>query len=130
MVSAEFLNGLSGQILDAAIEVHRVLGGPGLLERIYEESLAQELDLRGLQVERQVAVPVLYKGKKIKDPLLVDLLVAGEIVVEIKSVEKINPSHSAQLLTYLRLSRKKLGLVINFGEKYVKNGFQRVVNGM
>jgi len=88
------------------------------------------LDLRGLQVERQVAVPVLYKGKKIKDPLLVDLLVAGEIVVEIKSVEKINPSHSAQLLTYLRLSRKKLGLVINFGEKYVKNGFQRVVNGM
>lgn len=130
MVNVAYLNHLSGQILDAAIEVHRVLGGPGLLEGIYEEAFAEELALRGLKVERQVAVPVSYKGKGIKAPLLIDLLVAELVVVEIKSVEKIIPIYSAQLLTYLRLSGKKLGLIVNFGEKYVKNGFQRVVNGL
>lgn len=130
MEQVDYLNNLSGQILDAAIEVHRELGGPGLLESIYEEAFAEELLLRGLKVERQIAVPVYYKGKNIKAPCYVDLLVAGEIVVEIKSVERIIPIYSAQLLTYLRLSGKKLGLVVNFGERYVKSGFQRVVNGL
>jgi GxxExxY protein len=128
MVDGHHLNHLSGQILDASIEVHRELGGPGLLESIYEESLARELGLRGLQVERQVAIPVYYKGDKIKHPMIIDLLVAEEVIVEIKSVEKFNPIFSSQLLTYLRLSKRALGVVINFGEKYVKNGFHRVVN--
>lgn len=122
------LNSLSGQILDASIEVHRVLGGPGLLESIYEEALAEELSLRGLQVTRQMSVPVQYKGVPIRQPLVIDLLVAGQVIVEIKSVEKFNPVFASQLLTYLRLSGKPLGLVVNFGEKYVKNGFYRVVN--
>jgi len=124
----EKLNFLSGQILDASIEVHRTLGGPGLLEVIYEEALTHELALRGLTVERQCPVPVIYKTHTIKHPLFLDLLVNREIIVEIKSVEKFNPLYNAQLLTYLRLSKKPLGLIINFGEKFVKNGFYRVVN--
>lgn len=124
----ERLNLLSGGILDAAIEVHRELGGPGLLESIYEESLAHELGLRGLRVERQVAVPVQYKGRLIKSPLVIDLLVENSVIVEIKSVEKFNPLFASQLLTYLRLTGRPLGIVLNFGEKYVKNGFHRVVN--
>jgi GxxExxY protein len=126
--TAEVLNALSGQILDAAIEVHRVLGGPGLLEGIYEEALAFELELRGLVVERQVPVPVQYKSRIVKHPLVIDLLVAKKIIVEIKSVEQFNPVYTSQLLTYLRLTRRSLGLVINFGERHVKNGFHRVVN--
>jgi len=125
---ARYLNGLSGEILDASIEVHKELGGPGLLESIYEESLARELTLRGLEVQRQVRIPVEYKGAKIHDCLVLDLLVAGEVVVEVKSVEKYNPIYSSQVLTYLRLSNKPLGLIINFGEKYVKEGFHRVVH--
>ncbi len=122
------LNVLSGQILDAAIEVHRVLGGPGLLEGVYEEALAIELSLRSLGVARQVRVPVTYKGQVVKQPLVVDLLVADRIIVEIKSVEQFNPICLSQLLTYLRTTGLHLGLVINFGERYVKNGFYRVVN--
>jgi len=126
--TAETLNTLSGQILDAAIEVHRTLGGPGLLESIYEESLVFELGLRGLTVARQVPVQVQYKSHTVKHPLIIDLLVANKIIVEIKSVEKFNPVYASQLLTYLRLTGRSLGLIINFGERYVKNGFHRVVN--
>ncbi|MHB8712181.1 MAG: GxxExxY protein [Trichloromonadaceae bacterium] len=125
---AEALNALSGQILDAAIEVHRVLGGPGLLEGVYEEALALELGLRGLGVQRQLRIPVIYKGLVVKNPLVVDLLVSGSIIVEIKSVEQFNPIFLSQLLTYLRITGLTLGLVINFGERYVKNGYYRVVN--
>ncbi len=125
---AERLNLLSGGILDAAIEVHRELGGPGLLESIYEESFAHELGHRGLQVERQVAVPVQYKGRLIKSPLVIDLLVEDSVIVEVKSVEKFNTLFASQLLTYLRLTGRPLGIILNFGEKYVKNGFHRVVN--
>ena len=122
------LNSLSGQILDSAIEVHRVLGGPGLLEVIYEEALAHELKLRGNTVERQISVPVKYKGHCIRKPLILDLFVNKAIIIEVKSVEKLNPVYNAQLLTYLRLMDIPLGLIINFGEKYIKNGFYRVVN--
>ena len=126
--TVEALNALSGQILDAAIEVHRVLGGPGLLEGVYEEALALELGLRGLGVQRQLRIPVIYKGLVVKNPLVVDLLVSKSIIVEIKSVEQFNPIFLSQLLTYLRITGLTLGLVINFGERYVKNGFSRVVN--
>ena len=122
------LNSLSGQILDSAIEVHRTLGGPGLLEVVYEEALAHELKLRGNTIERQVPVPVKYKEHCISKPLILDLLVNKTIIIEVKSVEKINPVYNAQLLTYLRLTGISLGIIINFGEKYIKNGFYRVVN--
>ena len=126
---ADKLNILSGQVLDAAIEVHRTLGGPGLLESIYEESLAIELGLRGLVTARQVRIPIRYKGRHINHPLVADLLIENQLILEIKSVEKFNPIFISQLLTYLRLAEKPLGLIINFGEKFVKDGFHRVVNG-
>ncbi len=124
----EKLNFLSGQILDAAIEVHRVLGGPGLLEAVYEEALSCELEMRGFKIERQKAIPIKYKNHSIKHPLFLDMLVNDELIVEIKSTEKFNPIYNVQLLTYLRLLNKPLGLVINFGNKYVKDGIHRVVN--
>lgn len=123
-------NELSYQIIGAAIEVHRVLGGPGLLESIYQSALCHELKLRGLSVEEQVPVPVLYKGASIKDPLFLDLLVEKKVIVEVKAVEKVNLIFTTQLLTYLRLTNCKLGLLINFGVGYVKDGVSRVVNGL
>jgi GxxExxY protein len=122
-------NYLSHQIIGAAIEVHRELGGPGLLEAVYEEALAFELESAGLEVQRQRPVPVVYKGVEIKQPLSIDLLVAGRVVIEVKAVERFNPLYASQLLTYLRLGNFKLGLVINFGDKFLKNGIHRVVNG-
>ena len=123
-------NVLSGKIVDAAIEVHRILGGPGLLESIYEDALFYELELRGLKVQRQLQVPVLYKGKPIRDSMRLDLLVGGKVIVEIKATENIHAVHSAQVLTYLRLTRLKLGLVLNFGQPLLLDGLTRVVNGL
>ena len=123
-------NVISGQVIDAAIEVHRELDGPGLLENVYEQALAYELGLRNVLVTRQISVPVLYKGLEIAKPLVLDLLVAKKVIVEVKAVEKLNPAFCAQLLTYLRLTGKKLGLIINFGNKFVKDGVHRVVNGL
>jgi GxxExxY protein len=123
-------NILSGQVVDAAIEVHRTLGGPGLLESVYEEALVWELEQRGLAVQRQVALPIPYKGQTLSTPLRIDLLVAERLIVECKAVSQHNPVFEAQTLTYLRLSGLKLGLVINFGERIVKNGIHRVVNGL
>jgi len=114
----------------SAIEVHRELGGPGLLESIYEEALAAELQLRGLRVERQVVLPVVYKNQTLGTPLRLDLRVNGLVLVDNKSVVDWNPVFEAQMLTYLRLTKLKLGLVINFGERFVKNGIHRVVNGL
>lgn len=122
-------NDVSSVIIGAAIEVHRVLGGPGLIEDVYEEALCHELELRGLSVQRQVPVPIEYKGRQLKRPLKLDVLVNGAIIVEVKSVDDYHDIFQAQLLTYLRLTNKHLGLVINFGEKYVKDGVHRVVNG-
>ncbi|MCX7006962.1 MAG: GxxExxY protein [Kiritimatiellaeota bacterium] len=123
-------NELSNVIIGAAIEVHKELGGPGLLEDIYEEALCLELADRGLQVQRQVQVPVLYKGRRLKKPLVLDVLVVDKVIVEVKAVEKIIPVFNAQLLTYLRLADKRLGLLINFGEIKVSEGIHRVVNNL
>jgi len=123
-------NEISKIIVEAAIEVHRELGGPGLIECVYEEALVEELRLRGLTVERQLPVPIVYKGKVLGTPLRLDLKVNGLVLVDNKALIQYNPIFEAQLLTYLRLTRLKLGLVINFGERYVKNGIHRVVNGL
>jgi GxxExxY protein len=117
-------------VYESAIEVHRALGGPGLLEGVYEEALAWELAKQGLKVERQVQVPIQYKGHTLGTPLRLDLLVEGCVVVECKATAEYNPIFESQVLTYLRISGLKLGLVINFGEKIVKEGIHRVVNGL
>ena len=123
-------NEISKVIVDAAIEVHRELGGPGLLESVYEEALVEELTRQGLIVERQLQVPIHYKGKLLASPLRLDLKLNGLVLVDNKAVTDWNPIFEAQMLTYLRLTGLKLGLVINFGERYVKNGIHRVVNGV
>ena len=123
-------NEISAIILDAAITVHKELGGPGLLESVYEEALAYELELRGLVVDRQVVVPLTYKGQRLGTPLRLDLLVNGKVVVECKAVELYNTIFNVQVLTYLRQKQLKLGVVINFGAATIKEGFHRVVNGL
>ena len=123
-------NELSHDVIGAAIEVHTELGVPGLLEDIYEEALCHELSLRGIQVERQVGIPVVYKGKELDKRLVLDILVGNKLIVEVKAVEKYNAVFESQLLTYLRLTNRKLGLVINFGESKVKDGVHRVVNNL
>ena len=122
-------NEISRVILDAAIEVHRTLGGPGLLESVYEEALAYELTQRGLRVARQTKVPLVYKGQKLATPLRLDLLVEDRVIVECKAVTDYNALFGVQTLTYLRLTGCKLGLVINFGAKRIVDGYHRVVNG-
>lgn len=121
-------NKISAHVIDAAIEVHRILGGPGLLESIYEEALVHELELRKIPVKRQVAVPVLYKGVPVRDALRLDLLIADRVIVEVKATENNPKVYSAQILTYLRLTRRKLGLVLNFGQPLLRDGISRVVN--
>ena len=123
-------NQISAIILDAAIDVHRTLGGPGLLESVYQEALAYELSHRGLSVEREKIVPLVYKSQRLASPLRLDLLIGGLVIVETKATAQYNDIFEAQVLTYLRLTGLKLGLVINFGEKKVKDGFNRVVNGL
>jgi GxxExxY protein len=123
-------NEISKVIVGAAIEVHRELGGPGLLEGVYEEAMVEELTLHGMTIERQLQVPIIYKGKRLATPLRLDLKVNGLVLVDNKAVTEWNPVFEAQMLTYLRLTKLKLGLVINFGEQYVKNGIHRVVNGL
>lgn len=123
-------NDVAKVIVDAAIEVHRELGGPGLLEDVYEEALAEELTLRGLKVERQQPVRIIYKGRVLSKPLRLDMRVEGLVLVDNKAATEWNPVFEAQMLTYLRLTGLKLGLVINFGERFVKNGIHRVVNGL
>ena len=123
-------NEISKVIVEAAIEVHRTLGGPGLLESIYQEALAWELSQCGLAVQREKVVPVTYKDHSLACPLKIDLLVNGVVIVECKATSEYNPIFESQTLTYLRLTGLKLGLVINFGERLVKNGIHRVVNGL
>jgi len=121
-------NEISRIVVDAAIEVHRTLGGPGLLESVYEEALVYELQLRGLEVERQRGVPIVYKGARLASGLRLDLVVVGKVIVECKATRDNNPVFKAQALTYLRLMHLKLALVINFGMPLVKDGVHRVVN--
>jgi GxxExxY protein len=120
------LNAIGGVILDAALTVHRELG-PGLLESAYNVSLKHELQLRNLLVQGQVPVELNYKGINLGKAYAIDLLVENSIIIEIKSTEGINPIHVAQLITYLKLSERKLGYLINFNTPLLKNGFKRIV---
>ena len=123
-------NELSKIIVDAAIEVHRELGGPGLIEDLYEEALAEELRLRGVLVERQLPVRVVYKGRILNKLLRLDMKVGQIVLVDNKATTEWHPVFEAQMLTYLRLTGLKLGLVLNFGERILKAGIRRVVNGL
>jgi GxxExxY protein len=120
-------NELTGIILDACIEVHRVLG-PGLLESVYLFALGKELELRGIEVRKLVAIELTYKGHPTGKMYEMDMLVENEIVIELKAVETMHPVFDAQLISYLKLSGKKVGLLINFNVPQLKNGFKRFVN--
>ncbi len=120
-------NVLTDQIIGCAIEVHRHLG-PGLLESVYEECLCYELSQIGLHFERQVNLPLIYKGIKLQCGHKLDLVVEDSIVVELKAIDDLTPVHQAQLLTYLKSSNMKVGLLINFNVQYLKNGLKRIVN--
>lgn len=122
-------NELTEAIIGAAIEVHRQLG-PGLLEKVYEEALCHELTLRGIPFKRQALVPIVYKGVNLTTPYRCDLWVADMIIVENKSIAGFTPVDMAQLLGYLKLMDQRLGLLINFNVKFLKQGIKRVANGM
>ena len=123
-------NELSRVIIEAAIEVHRHLG-PGLLESIYEDALTHELtQAHQLRIERQKEIPVFYKGKPMGKGFRADLIVNEKVIVELKSVEELNPVHFKTLLSYLKLSDMRLGLLLNFNEEVLRNGIRRVVNGL
>ncbi|WP_295435715.1 GxxExxY protein [uncultured Thiodictyon sp.] len=122
-------NEIATIIVDAAVKVHRALG-PGLFESVYEAVLTHELRLRGLQVERQRAIAICYDGIFLDEGFRADLVVSGKVIVEIKSIEQLANVHRKQLLTYLRLSGMKLGLLLNFGGALMKDGIERIVNGL
>ena len=117
---------LTGVILDSAVEVHRELG-PGLLESAYRACLVRELKLRGLNAETEVAVPLLYKGEEVACGFRVDLVVQQKVIVELKAVERLLPIHEAQLLTYLKLCKRRVGLLMNFNATPLRSGFRRLV---
>ncbi len=123
------LNELSSAIIGAAIEVHKVIG-PGLLESAYEECLCHELGLRELSFERQKPLSIAYKGKELDYCYRLDIVVENAIIVELKSCEKIEPIHKAQLLTYLKISGLYLGLLLNFNMTVMRDGIVRIVNGI
>lgn len=127
-MNKEQINKLSGIILDCSIEVHRNLG-PGLLESVYEICLCKELSMKGINYQRQVLLPVNYKGEKLDADFRIDILVENEIIIELKAVEIMNPVYEAQLLTYLKLANKNLGLLINFNVPKLVDGFKRIING-
>jgi GxxExxY protein len=122
------INQISGSVVDAAMKVHSVLG-PGLLEKTYEICLSHELRKRGLSIASQVGLPVVYDNLKMNVGYRIDLLVEDAVIVEVKAVEAIAPIHHAQLLAYLKLSGKRLGLLINFNVLHLKDGVKRLVNG-
>ena len=122
-------NEISKLVVDAAYTVHVALG-PGLLESVYETVLCHELRKRGLKVERQVAVPVIYDGLHFEEGFRADIVVEDKLVLELKSVESVLPVHKKQTLTYIRLMDKRLGLLLNFGAALMKDGIWRIVNGL
>ena len=128
MTERERLNNITETVIGAAIQVHRTLG-PGMLESAYEACLVHELRKRGLAVEQQVPVPIVYEAVKLECGYRMDLLVERAVVVEIKSVEALAPVHSAQTLSYLRFSGGKLALLINFNVAVLKDGIKRFING-
>ncbi len=122
-------NEIGREIVDAAIAVHRELG-PGLMETVYEVILAHELKQRGLQVERQVRVPIEYRGLLFDEGFRADLILNDRVLIELKSIKKLTAAHRKQIQTYLRLTGMKLGFLLNFGEALMKNGIIRAVNGL
>jgi GxxExxY protein len=122
-------NEITGQVVDAALKVHKELG-PGLLETVYEAVLAYELEQRGFRVARQVPVPARYGPVEVHLAFRADLLIEDSVIVEIKASEGVAAVHKKQLLTYLRLAGKKVGLLINFNEEWLREGITRVVNGL
>ena len=124
--SGAAINRISGEVVDAAMRVHSVLG-PGLLESAYEACLAHELRSRGLQVATQIGLPVVYEGVRLDLVYRIDLSVEDAVIVEIKAVEAIAPIHEAQLLSYLKLSGKRVGLLINFNVLHLRDGIKRMV---
>lgn len=121
-------NEIAKAILDAAFVIHTKIG-PGVLESVYEVLLAHELIKRGLSVERQKAMSILYDGIRFDEAFRADLIVEGKVIAELKSVQTLSPVHAKQVLTQLRLTGLKLGLLINFGEAHLKNGIKRIING-
>jgi GxxExxY protein len=117
---------LTGQIVDCAVKVHRQLG-PGLLESAYEECLYQELIECGISTIKQVPMPLIYNGKKLELGYRLDLLIEEKVIIEVKSVECLNPVHTAQLMTYLKLSECRIGLLINFNVEFLKEGIRRII---
>jgi GxxExxY protein len=122
-------NEIATQVVDAAFKIHTQLG-PGLLESVYEAVLTYELRKRGLRVVRQKPIPVVYEEVQLEEGFRADLVIEDKVIIELKSVEAIAPVHKKQVLTYLRLSNLRLGLLINFGEALIKDGISRVVNGL
>jgi len=120
------LDEMSRQVVDSCFAVHRELG-PGLLEKIYEEALVSELEGRGMAVESQKSVPVFYKGKKLPSDYRIDLVVNDQIVLELKTVDRIAPVHEAQIMSYMKLLPSPLGFIVNFNEALIKDGIKRVV---
>jgi len=121
-------NEIGGIVVDCAVGLHKELG-PGLLETVYEVLLAHELQQRGLTVERQVAVPIVFHGITFDEGFRADMIVEGKVIVELKSVEVVTKAHKKQVLTYLRLTGMKLGYLLNFGEATMKDGISRIING-
>ena len=121
----EKLNALTEKIIKCAMEVHKNLG-PGLLESVYDKAMCYEIGNNGLRYQNQVVIPIIYKGNMLGEHRI-DLLVENEIIVELKAVDRMDPVFKAQLLSYLRLTNKKLGLLINFNVPYLKDGIQRVI---
>ncbi|MFB6305475.1 MAG: GxxExxY protein [Flavobacteriales bacterium] len=115
-------------IFYAALEVHKELG-PGLLESVYEYCLIKELRKKGLKVKQQVFIPIVYKGESLKKDFRVDILVNDKIIIELKAVDQLMPLHKAQLLSYLKLANKRVGILINFNVSLLKYGYKRMVNG-
>ncbi len=118
------INQITQKIIGCAIEVHKTLG-PGLLESVYEECLAYELFSQGLLVERQVPLPVIYKNIELECGYRIDILVENSVIIELKSIEELMPVHEAQILTYMKLTNKEVGLLINFNVTLLKNGIVR-----
>ena len=116
-------------IVDCAIRLHQALG-PGLLESVYELTLARQLERQGLEIRRQVPVPIEFEGQRFVEGFRADMIVSEKVIVELKSVQNLNASHKKQLLTYLRLTDLRLGFLLNFGESLMKDGITRVVNGL
>ena len=122
-------NEIATAVVEAAYKLHTGLG-PGIFETVYEVTLAHELRKRGYRVERQVPVPIIWDGLKFDEGFRADLIIDDCVLVELKSIQALEPVHSKQVLTYLRLTNKRLGLLINFGESRIKDGIKRVVNGL